>query len=333
MWHAYNFDLVRDREGYFYYARSGQFTHSKLEGGAYRIAPDGQSHELFCSGFRTPNGMGILPDDRVTYADNQGAYVPAGKLAIIQPGKWHGATNLLGPEGEKRECVQPILWFPQEVDNSCGGQHFVNDERFGPYANHLIHTSCGRAEAMVVLMDELADGTVQAASQTLPFHFDSGVMRPRINPSDGQLYLTGTRGWQIRADYDGCLQRIRHTGAPSPLLLDARGRAGGIGLVFNQAMDADAIKPDGFEVEQWNYRWSAAYGSKKYRVGKPEVEGTDLLEIEAVELSDDGKAVWISIPDLKPSQNLSLKYRLRSRSDEPVENAVNMTLHQLPPRG
>lgn len=330
-WHAYNFDLVRDREGYFYYARSGQFTDSILEGGAYRIAPDGKSHELFGSGFRTPNGMGILPDDRVLFADNQGSYVPAGKLSIIEPGKWHGATNLHGPEGKKRERVEPILWFPQEVDNSGGGQFFVDDARFGPYSQHLIHTSCGRAEAMVVFLDELPDGTVQAASQTFPFHFESGVMRPRVNPVDGQLYLTGTRGWQIRADYDGCLQRIRYTGAKSPLLLNAKARQGGIELTFNQAIAEESAAPAAFEIEQWNYLWAETYGSLKYSVRNPESKGTDVLEVTSVKLSEDGKTVWISIPSLQPSHNLSLQYRLRTRADERVENSINMTVHKLPP--
>lgn len=331
-WHAYNFDLVRDSEGYLYYARSGQFTDSKLEGGAYRIAPDGRSYELFGSGFRTPNGMGLLPGDRVTFADNQGAYVPAGKLSIIHPKGWHGGSNLQGPDGEKRERVKPMLWFPQEIDNSCGGQHFVDDERFGPYNRHLIHTSCGRAEAMVVFIDELPDGTIQAASQTLPFHFRSGVMRPRINPTDGQLYLTGTRGWQIRADYDGCLQRIRYTGAESPLLIDAKAREGGIELTFNQAIDGELIEVDQFAAEQWNYRWAASYGSKKYSVRNAGEVGSDPLKIEDIELRDAGKTVWVSIPELKPCDNLSLRYRIPNDAGGWSENGINMTIHKLPAR-
>ncbi|MEO0413998.1 MAG: hypothetical protein AAF226_03485 [Verrucomicrobiota bacterium] len=329
-WHAYSFDLVRDGEGYFYYARNGQFTESQLEGGAYKVSPDGQTHELYCSGFRTPNGMGILPDGRLTYGDNQGSYVPAGKLTIGEPGKWHGATNLAGEAGEKRDRVEPILWFPQEVDNSCGGQHFINDERFGPYDQYLVHTSCGKAEAMMVFMDELPDGTIQASSQTFPFAFQSGVMRPLVNPTDGQLYITGTRGWQIKADYDGCLQRIRYTGKTNPLLLEAKARQGGIELTFSEPIDQKSALAESFQIEQWNYLWAKTYGSKKYSVVTPDQEGTDVLSVGSTNVSGGGKTVWIEVPDLKPCHNLSLNYQLKDKQGRAVENSVNMTLHQLP---
>ncbi len=331
-WHAYSFDLIRDTDGYLYYARNGQFTDSQLEGGAYKVSPDGKSHELYCSGFRTPNGMGILPDGRLTFGDNQGSYVPAGKLTIVEPGKWHGATNLQGAEGEQRDRVEPILWFPQEVDNSCGGQHFINDPRFGPYDQHLVHTSCGRAEAMVVYIDRHADGTTQAASQTFPFHFDSGAMRPRINPTDGQLYIVGTRGWQIRADYDGCLQRIRYTGQESPLLLDAVARKGGIELTFNLPIDAASLDGANFQAAQWNYLWAKTYGSKQYSVVDPAKEGKDELEITAIEHGKDRKRIWVSLPQLRPSHNLSLSYALETDTGVAFENSVNMTLHKLPAR-
>ena len=34
----------------------------------------------------------------------------------------------------------PLVWMPQEFDNSSGGQLFVDDPRWGPLAGRLMHT-------------------------------------------------------------------------------------------------------------------------------------------------------------------------------------------------
>jgi len=39
---------------------------------------------------------------------------------------------------------QPMIWLPQELDNSSGGQIWVDDDRFGPLSGRLFHTSFGK---------------------------------------------------------------------------------------------------------------------------------------------------------------------------------------------
>src|SRR5258706_12869623 len=38
----------------------------------------------------------------------------------------------------------------------------------------------------------------------LDLKFESGLMRARVNPKDGQLYVCGIKGWQTSGNRDGC---------------------------------------------------------------------------------------------------------------------------------
>ncbi|MEM9701879.1 MAG: DUF6797 domain-containing protein, partial [Planctomycetota bacterium] len=137
--HAFNFDLQTDPEGNFYYAKSGQYTDYKLAGSVVKIGPDGGEQEVVCTGFRTPNGMGAYPDGRLTVSDNQGSWMPASKISLVEPGGFYGyvqthASGRWAPDGgaiDHRKVVPPetfdppMIWMPQHVDNSSGGQLFV----------------------------------------------------------------------------------------------------------------------------------------------------------------------------------------------------------------
>lgn len=84
--HAFNFDLQRDSDGNLYYAKAGMYTDYREAGSIIKISPDGKTREIYCTGFRTPNGMGMMPDGRPTVSDNQGTWMPASKISICAPG-------------------------------------------------------------------------------------------------------------------------------------------------------------------------------------------------------------------------------------------------------
>jgi hypothetical protein len=46
-----------------------------------------------------------------------------------------------------------------------------------------------------VLQERVGD-VPQGGVFKFPFKFDSGAMRPRFSPIDGQLYVAGLKGWQ-----------------------------------------------------------------------------------------------------------------------------------------
>ncbi len=348
--HSFNFDLQVDRRGNLYYLKPGEYTDYKLPGALIEVAPDGSRAEVFCTGFRVPNGMGMLPDGRMTVSDNQGNWMPASKINIVRRGGFYGyVQNLKGggaygdqwaPDGGRIDADkvippatfdQPIIWMPQEFDNSSSGQLWVDDSRFGPLSGRLLHTSFGKGWMYYLMLQEV--GTVaQAAIVALPFQFDAGLMRARVNPADGQVYATGLSGWQgPDGGKDGCLQRLRYTGKALKMLDDVKVRPDGLSLTFNFPLDrATVLDHESFHLEQWNYHWTAAYGSDQYSLEHPDRKGHDRLEMAAIRLSEDKRQVFLTIPGLRPVNQVEIRLNLRAEDGTPFKELAYLTINALP---
>ena len=276
----------------------------------------------------------------------------------------------------------------------------------------------------------------------LPLTFASGIHRGRMNPKDGQLYLTGLKGWVSSAVNDGCFQRVRYVGATdqpqagalpsppslgerarvrgpigddttplqtdstlspsprrggsvrgdeqrttpehtsSPLTLtlspedggegtsrtvthdsqpsvrrrsldpaempDRRSRASlplasfplamqtyrnGIALTFSGPLDREAAEdPSNYQLEAWNYKWSAEYGSPEYKPSAPGQVGRDEIEPKSATLLDDDRTVFIELPNLKPVDQLAVGYTLLTPDSIALEQTVTLTLNSIPDR-
>lgn len=345
--HAFNFDLQTDSQGNFYYAKSGHGADSDLPGAVYRISPDGKRREVYCTGFRTPNGMGILPDDRLTASDNQGQWTPASKVNLLRPGGFYGwvqtysIPGMWAPGGgtiDLKKVVPPdsfdppLIWMPQEFDNSSGGQLFVDDPRWGPLSGRLLHTSFGKGWMSYMMLQDV-DGAMQAAIIKLPFNFRTGIMRARVNPADGQVYATGLQGWNggARAGLlDSGIQRLRYTGKPYPMVSDCKVESDGLRISFNFPLDPDsATNLESYVAKHWNYRWRSQYGSDMYSPisDKP---GVEYMNVQSVTLSSDGKSVKLNIPDLIPVNQVHLILKVESSDDRPFEEEIYWTINRVP---
>ena len=348
--HAFNFDLHRDKDGNLYYVKPGQYTDYSLPGAVIQVSPDGRSSQVFCTGFRVPNGMGLLPDGRLTVSDNQGNWMPASKINIVRRGGFYGyVQNLDGggaygdywaPDGGRirpRTVTipptfdQPIIWMPQEFDNSSGGQLWVDDKRFGPLSGRLLHTSFGKGWMYYLMLQEVGSQS-QAAIVALPFQFDAGIMRARVNPADGQVYATGLSGWQgPPGGKDGCLQRLRYTGKPIKLLDDVKVSRGALDLHFNFSLDpVSATDSTSFHLEQWNYLWTAAYGSDQYSAEHPGEKGHDLLAISSIQLANDKRSVHLQIPALRRVQQVEIRVKVRAMDGTPFSELAYLTINAIP---
>ena len=115
--HAFNFDLQHDGHGNWYYVKPGQYTDFRLPGAVMRISRDGRKSEVVCTGFRVPNGMGLLPDGRLTVSDNQGNWMPASKINIIRPDGFYGyVQNLEGIIRAAREKKIRVVLVMQPIN-------------------------------------------------------------------------------------------------------------------------------------------------------------------------------------------------------------------------
>ena len=345
--HAFNFDLQTDTEGNFYYAKSGHGSDSDIPGYVVKISPDGANRSVYCTGFRTPNGMGSLPDGRVTVSDNQGQWTPAGKISLVRPGGYYGwvanysIPGMWEPGGgtidldkvvPRDEFDPPLVWMTQEFDNSSGGQIFAGDPRFGPLHGRLLHTSFGKGWMSYLMMQDFGD-VAQAAIIKLPFNFQTGIMRGRVNPKDGQVYATGLQGWNGggRAGLLGHgVQRLRYTGKAHRMVSDCQVVPTGLRISFNFELDRDSAQSlDSYQVQHWNYMRQKSYGSDRYSPTSGK-KGVDKVNVVAARLSQDGRSVLLEVPDLKPVHQVHVVMHPKSSDGTEFAEEILWTINRVP---
>jgi len=165
----------------------------------------------------------------------------------------------------------------------------------------------------------------------LPLKFDSGIMRGAVNPKDGQLYVCGIKGWQTSGNREGCLQRIRYTSKPAHLPIALHVVPNTLQVTFSDALDrASATDRDNYSIEQWNYRWTAEYGSKDYSPSQPAKVGRDVLDIAAADLSADGKTITLRIENLAPVMQMKIAMKLKSADGSAISTAIYNTINAFP---
>jgi len=305
--HDFLTNLFADQSGalYFYSTNTG----------AAKLAEQGGQVETLGTGLRNSDGMGVSPDGKIVLtATQEGIWTPATGIFEVGGGSYHG---FLGPkEGTGKYGYQlPLCFVPRGVDNSAGGLVFTpEDSRWGPLAGKIIGTSFGNCSHYLVLRETLSDSTagevVQGGVVPLPGEFLSGAHRLAVNPSDGQLYVAGTDGWQSYAKENGSLQRVRYVGGPMPLPSAVETYENGLLVYFNSDIDPKSVKLQNVFCQQWNYLYSQAYGSPEFSVRTPGRRGHDPVPVASVHLLSDGRSVFLEIPHLHPVMQFHLHMRL-----------------------
>jgi hypothetical protein len=101
----------------------------------------------------------------------------------------------------------------------------------------------------------------------------------------------------------------------------------GVRLSFAQKLDpAAATNPKNFNAAWWQYRWSADYGSKRWKVSNPLVEGQDDLPVTAAKLIDE-KTVEIQVPNLHPVMQMHTGFNIQGVDGTPLVGSVYLTIH------
>jgi mono/diheme cytochrome c family protein len=319
--HDYSTCLETDAAGNFYFLTA-------LEG-LVRVSRDGKQRTVVASGFRNPNGLGIGPGDVITVAPQEGEWTPASHIAEARPGSYHGFGGPRAAAGRPLGYNAPLCWIPRRHDNSSGGQVWT-PPAWGPLGGQMLHFSYGQCRALLVLRELLSSGTVQGGSVDLPLTFASGAMRGRFSPHDGQLYVSGLKGWVSSAAQDGCLQRVRYTGRPADLPVRVETLANGLAVTFSRPLDRSAAEdPGSYHLEQWNYKYSASYGSADYKVSDPRQEGHDEVKLASATLLADGRTVFLEVPSVQPVMQLAVRYSLHSSDGRPLRHTIHYTINEV----
>ncbi len=313
--HDYICGLERDRAGGFYTASGNQ--------GLVRISRDGAKVDVVAEGFRNPDGLGIYPDGVVTLPCSEGEWTPASMICAVNSKYTSRSTDMqnsnatnppfYGYRGAKFSNQPiarpdlPLVYLPRGLDNSAGGQTYIDSDRWGPLKGNMVHFSFGTGSHFLLLRDQVGD-QLQGAVVQLPGEFASGAHRGRFSPADGQLYVSGMSGWGNYSTDQGCFQRVRYTGDAVQLPIGFHVHSNGVAIQFPAQLDKSFVQQaEQHFAQAWNYRYSAAYGSSEYSALHYGARGHDHLQVTSSHVLDDGRTLFLEIPELAPCNQLHLQ--------------------------
>ena len=360
--HEFTFDLQTDKAGNFYFAKGSPVkaggrgfgtTHSH-HGTVFKVSKDGSSSEVFGNGLRAPGGMGVGPNGEVTTGENEGTYVPACKINWVTKGSFSGVIHPGNGRTMEQGYDNPLCWLPMYVDNSGGGQVWVDNDKWGPFNGDLLHLSYGRSKVYKVMKQEV-DGLVQGGVFELPIMLSSSAMRGRFNPADKQLYVAGFRGWQTNAAKESSLQRIRYNGKAVASPKEMKVTKDGIYITFTQKLDKElAEDKTSYSIKWWNYLWSPQYGSAHFSVNNPDKEaiaqamkketkagGTkgskvakpsfagDNVPVKSAKLLPDGKTVFIEVPGMRTVMQMEIAVDVETVDGDEIITKIYNSIHKL----
>jgi mono/diheme cytochrome c family protein len=291
-YHSYLHGPVRARDGSYYlalnlvhdgsgaaYMGGGNVmgTYGGFNGWAIRVKPDGK-YELFANGLRSPASLGVAPDGRIFYTDNQGDFNATSKMYVLKKDGFYGhpagLVDLPGMTPDSPEIQwpqvlgrkeQPVALFPHNrVANSPGNPAWVTNGKFGPFAGQILIGDQTQSNLLRVVLQKVGD--IEQAS-VMPFFdgLESGVMRPVFLP-DGSLLLGQTgRGWQAKGGKVASLQHVRWDGKTvAPQISSVQATPTGFRVVFTQPLGggvSENLLESALSLESWTYRDAPDYGS------------------------------------------------------------------------
>ena len=336
--HEFSVGLEADAEGNFYYAKgTGHDFDARVphHGTILKVSADGATTQIIATGFRAPNGLVVNSDGSVIVTDQEGHWTPENRINWVEPGTFHGYMRTWrDPDQDPDDFVQPVTWIHHDVDRSPSAPVWVRSGRWGELDDSLIYLSYGNGKMFSVLFDQAfprGDGPPrQAAVVELPVAAaPTGLVRGRFNTADDHLYVCGLFAWAGDRTQSGGFYRVRRTEEPLRIPVAYETARDGIVVRFTAALDPEAAADSGnYSMRIWKYLRQASYGSEDYRV-LGEGVGEDVLRVPSATVSDDGRSVFVEIPDILPVQQYHLEMNLRSADGERMREFVHGTIHEL----
>jgi mono/diheme cytochrome c family protein len=321
-YHTYMHGPVRGKDGAYYlalnlaadganttYNANGKYmgTWGGFSGWAVRVEGVNK-FQLFANGLRSPAGLGVSPDGRLWYLDNQGEYVGTSKMFELRQGKFYGhPASLVDLPGMTPDSAE-IAWgqwidrreraavlFPHNrVANSPGNPAWVPASGFGQFAGQILVGDQTQSNLLRVVMQNV-DGVNQAS--VMPFFdgLESGVMRP-LFLDDGSLLLGQTgRGWQAKGGKLASLQHVRWDGKTiAPQIVAMFATSAGFRIDLTQPLRGDVTAQSlksALSLTSWTYRDAPDYGSDELDL-HPE-------DVVSITPSADRKQISITLASLK----------------------------------
>ncbi|MDA7915967.1 DUF1080 domain-containing protein [Verrucomicrobia bacterium] len=318
-YHEYHFGPVVDSLGRKYaslnLASRGDFTvpdgkpqgkgggnmsyNGAWRGWVYRSDRPGHFQPL-ASGFRSPCGIGLSPQDELFITDNQGDWVADCCLYYVQEGNFYGhPASLPGRPDFTKEKVSsltaadfakirtlPAVWFPRDVIANTPGSPVwdTTGGKFGPFQNQIFIGD--QRQSNYFRNDvEKVDGDYQGWCIDFLRGTDSGPVKMSFDPQ-GRLWSAQVgRGWFSVGGKRTALQYAEWDGKTIPFAIHSTTLTKtGFQVTFTQSIGKE-ITP---LVKSWHYHYYSTYGS-------PPVDEKE-LKVTNYTLSKDRKTVSFDVP-------------------------------------
>ncbi|MDN5216823.1 c-type cytochrome [Fulvivirgaceae bacterium BMA12] len=326
--HEFAMGLQTDKEGNFYYAKGARHAREGLvpqHGTLIKVSKDGSTSEIMATGLRASNGVCINPDGSFIVTDQEGHWNPMNRINWIDQKGFYGNMFAHNPPKDSSDqgMVQPLAWVDAELDRSPSELVWVNSDEWGPLNGSLLDLSYGYGTVLLV-PHESVNAQMQGGVFQLPIPaFQTGVMRGRFNPADGQLYACGMSAWGTQQMYQaGALYRIKYSGKPVHAPVELNAIQSGIRIRFSDKLDRKSVgEVSNFAVKTWDLKRSREYGSDHYNEMP--------LTISSVKLAADEQTILISIPGIKPVWQMEIAYSIKDKNGKEVKGVIQNTIHNL----
>jgi putative heme-binding domain-containing protein len=327
--HEFAMGLQVDAQGSLYYAKAARHGLTAVvpqHGTLLKIAGGGGPTEILATGFRAPNGVCLNPDGTFFLTDQEGFWLPKNRINWVKRGGFYG--NMWGyhdVEDTSDEAMElPVCWITNAFDRSPAELVRVETDHpaWSPLKGSLLNLSYGNGKVFVV-PHEVVVGRMQGGMCALPVPpSPTGIMRGRFSPADGPLYTCGLFAWAGDRTQPGGFHRLRATGKPMHVPIGLHARRGGIAITFTDRLDRkSAADPKNYSARTWSLKRTANYGSDHIDE-RP-------ARIAAARVSDDGRSVFLEMPEIRPTWCMEVTYAIRGESGEAVEGAIDNTIHRL----
>ncbi len=305
--HEFAFGLPY-RDGFFYGALGtavepgGASTQPQLRerGNVMRIDASDGSVEFIAHGLRTPNGLAWTTEGELFVTDNEGTWLPSSKLVHVREGRFFGFRDVDYQGTKDLPETPPVVWLPQnEIGNSPTEPVALH---LGDYAGQMLHGDIYHGGLKRVFYEQV-NGEYQGAVFRFSQGLEAGINRLVWAP-DGETLLLGGVGnpgnWAPQGKLWHGLQQLRYSGGSAFEMLQVSARSDGLELTFTQPIETGrGISAEEFQVQQWYYQPTAAYGGDKQEL--------QTLAIASVSQSEDRRRVFLELNDLKAGHVLYLR--------------------------
>ena len=326
--HEFAMGLQVDDQGNFYYAKSGRHARRSLvpqHGTLIKVSMDGKSSEILANGFRAANGVCLNPDGSFYVTDQEGYWNPMNRINKVTKGGFYGNMYGFDPPEDSSDAamVQPMMWVDMKYDRSPAELLWVDSNRWGPLNGALLNLSYGYGKVFVVY-PQTVNGIEQGAMLELPVpQFPTGLMRGRINPLDGQLYVCGMSAWATsQMIQTGGVYRIRYNGKPAHVPIQIGVKKNEIRIEFSDPLDKkEAMRFDNYEINTWDLVRTRKYGSERLNTIK--------LEIEDILVDSKNRTVRLIVPNMNETWVMEILFTLKTEDGKPVNGQIQNTIYNL----